>query len=245
MGGRARSSLVLAACGSLLLGGCSHLAGTLGATPSDDELLRAVSLTEQDAAPDASFLPYEGGTEVDGRTSLDLCFGEFPSEDLRVGRNQVAIGDPTGETWVSSEAILYSTPEQARAAMAELETAHDECPDTPVDPPQAGRAPLAWAFQDAPDADWPDEPGVRRQAYAFTVTDDSGLALQSTATYLQRGRMILALYANPPQGPAAVLRNAPDPARFTEVMANRLAGLPEQPLVEADPDTGDPGDIDA
>ena len=253
MGGRARSLAAMAVAAGLLLGGCSRVEDGLGRVgdllgrPSDAELLAAVSLTERDAAADALFQPYEGGTEVVGRTSLDLCFGDFPSEDLRVGRNQVGIGDQSGTAWVSSEAILYRTPEEASEAMGELRAARDACPSEPVAPPQADREPLAWQFDDPPDGDWPEEPGVQRQAYAFTLTDESGATWSSTATYLQRGRMILALYATPAEGPAAVLRNAPDPARFVEVMANRLAEVPEESLRRANPvgDPVDPNDIDA
>lgn len=247
MGGRARTWAAAVASAALLLGGCSQVADVLGDAPTDAELLQAVSLTESDAAPQAAFQPYEGGTEVAGRTSLDLCFADFPSEQRRVGRNQVGIGDTASEAWVSSEAILYRTPQEAESAMAELAAARAECPDTPVDPPTPDREPLAWAFDDDPDADWPDAPGVRRQAYAFTVTDGSGTSWSGTATYLQRGRMILALYSTPPQGPATTIRNAPDPATFTEVMANRLAALPEQSLVEANPvpELVDPNDLDA
>jgi hypothetical protein len=230
--------------GALLLGGCSQLeriSDTLAA-PSDAELLAAVSLTEADAAEGAVFQPYEGGTEVFGRTSLDLCFGDFPSEDLRSGRNQVGIGDEAGAAWVSSEAVLYPTPEDAQQAMGELEKAREECPSGPVDPPQPDREPLAWEFLPAPDADWPQEPGVTRQAYAFEATNPAGEKFASTATYLQRGRMILALYATPPDSPAATLRNAPDPARFVEVMGNRLAVLPEESLQYGEP-LDDPNDF--
>ena len=244
MGGRARPLAVLSVSAVLLLGGCARVADLL-AGPSDAELLASVSLTEQDASADGVFQPYEAGTDVVGRPSLDLCFGDFPSEERRVGRNQVGIGDQAGDAWVSSEAILYRTPEEASAAMTELAAAREQCPSTPVAPAQGDREALAWQFEDAPDADWPQEPGVQRQAYAFTLTNESGSTWSSTATYLQRGRMILALYATPADGPAVVLRNAPDPERFVEVMANRLAALPEESLLHANPvdDPVDPNDI--
>jgi len=54
--------------------------------------------------------------------------------------------------------------------------------------------------------------------------------------------MVLALYTSPPDSPAAALRNAPGPARFVEVMANRLAGLPAEPLQYGEP-LDDPNDI--
>jgi hypothetical protein len=248
VGGRARLRAASVVAGCLLLAGCQQVdrIGDLLGGPTDAELLQAVSLTPEDAAPEAVFEPYEGGDEVVGRTSLDLCYGDFPSEELRVGRNQVGIGDTAGQAWVSSEAILYGTPDEAEQAMGELERAREECPDTPVPPPQPERDPLTWAFEDPPDDDWPAEPGVRRQAYAFTVTSAEGEEWTSTATYLQRGRMILALYTSPPDGPAAVIRNAPTPARFVEVMGNRLAALPEDALERANPGSGpvDPNDID-
>ncbi len=235
------TALVVAA--ALLLSGCTQLqriGDSLGS--SDAELLAAVSLTETDAAAGSVFQPYDGGTEVFGRTSLDLCFGDFPSEDLRSGRNQVEIGDEAGTAWVSSEAILYPTPEDAEQAMAELDKAREECPTGPVEPPEPDRDALAWEFAPAPDADWPQEPGVTRQAYEFQATNPAGETWTSTATYLQRGRMILALYATPPDSPAATLHNAPDRARFVEVMGNRLASLPEEALQYGEP-LDDPNDI--
>lgn len=236
--------IALAGAALMLLGGCGpvqRIADSL-TDPSDAELLAAVSLTDRDAAEGAALQPYEGGTEVFGQVSLDLCYGDFPSEELRSGRNQVAIGDESGLTWVSSEAILYPTPEDAEQAMAELEAARADCPDGPVDSVKGDREPLAWEFTDAPDDAWPDQSGVTRQAYAFTVTDPAGESWSSTATYLQRGRMILALYATPPESPSTTLKNAPDPARFVEVMASRLAGLPATALEQGEP-LADPNDF--
>ncbi|MGB7979502.1 MAG: hypothetical protein WCF36_01775 [Candidatus Nanopelagicales bacterium] len=227
-----RSAVASAVAGVLLLSGCGQLqqiSDALG-DPSDADLLASVSLTEQDAAPGATLAPYEGGDEVFGQVSLDLCFGDFPSESLRTGRNQTGIADATGGGWVSSEAILYSTPADAEQAMAELASAQADCPDGPVDPPQPDREPLTWQFAGAPDAQRPQQPGVTRQAYAFAVTSPAEETVDSTATYLQRGRMILALYATPADSPAGALKNAPDPARFVAVMSARLAALSEEAL---------------
>lgn len=95
----------------LVLGGCGFQVN-IGA-PSDADVLAAVSLTADDAAQSALFQPYDGGDQVVGQTSLDLCDADFPSEALRVGRNQVGIGRVTAAEWVSSEAILYPGPAQA------------------------------------------------------------------------------------------------------------------------------------
>ncbi len=238
----ARGAGVLAAV--MLLSGCSAIDSVsreLGGW-TDEDLLYTVSLTEADAAQGALFEPYEGGDSVEGQASLDLCHAEFPSEGLRTGRNQVGIGQDQGENWVSSEAILYATPEDAQQAMGELEEAVKDCPTGPVESP--GGDPQVWSFQDAPDADWAQEPGVTRQAYAFTVDTGNGRQFSSTATYLQRGRMVLALYVAPGDAPSTVIVNAPSPARFTEVMARRLASLPEDELQYGTPGE-EPGDLSA
>lgn len=246
MGGRARPVAAVALAAALLLSGCQQVRDALTG-PTDAELLDAVSLTQDDAADGAFLEPYPEGDRVVGQTSLDLCFGRFDSEQLRVGRRQVGVGGPLGESWVSSEAILYSYPEEAEQAMAELEQARDECPDTPVAAPQPDRDPLQWEFTDPPDVDWPQQAGVRRQAYAFVVTDSDGVERSGTATYLQRGRMILALYATPEQAAASTIRTSPDPARFTQVMSRRLAALPDESLQEPNPVIPfvDPDDISA
>lgn len=241
-GGHRRGALVLAAC-TLVVTGCAR------ESISDVQMLQAVSLTARDAADGTMFQPYEGGDEVAGRTSLDLCFGEYPSEDLRVGRHQVGIGQvglADGGAQVSSEAILYATPEDAAQAMGELDRARERCPDEPVEPPLDGDA-LTWEFTDEPDSDWPRDPRVDRQSYEFTVTNPAGQQMTSVATYLRRGRMILALYSAPPEGPALALRNAPGQSRFTEVMTNRLLRLPEARLRQSQPGstTQGPGGISA
>jgi hypothetical protein len=224
--------MALAGAASLVLAGCGSVQRIADgwADASDAELMSAVSLTEQDMAPGSIVDPYPGGDEVFGETSLDLCYADFPSEELRSGRTQVVAVNPEGAAWVSSEAILYPTPEDAQQAMDELRSAQSSCPDEPVEPPSGDGDPLTWKFRAQPDGQWPDQPGVRRQAYRFSITDRTDNSWSSTATYLQRGRMVLALYATPANSPARVLRNSPDQARFVEVMSQRLAGLPEQAL---------------
>jgi len=54
--------------------------------------------------------------------------------------------------------------------------------------------------------------------------------------------MILALYATPPDSPSTTLKNAPDQARFVEVMASRLASLPAKALEQGEP-LDDPNDF--
>lgn len=234
----------LAAAAAVALAGCGALERIAESAlePSDTELVEAVSLTADDAGPSSTFDLYPGGDEVFDQVSLDLCFGDYPSEDLRSGRRQVAITDATGDSWVSSEAILYPTPEAAEQAMAEVEQAAEECPSEPVAPPEEGREPLSWEFGRAPDADWPETAGIQRQAYLFEVSTSDETSWTSTATYLQRGRMILALYATGPESPAVTLKNAPTPARFVAVMSARLAELSDEALEFGEP-LADPNDL--
>jgi hypothetical protein len=240
-GGRTPVWLVI----GLLLVACAPVREYLSRA-DEEALVDAVSLTAADAAEGAIFEPYEGGRAVADQISLDLCFARFDTEAKRVARNQVGIGDGDGSSWVSSEAILYSSPEVAEEAMRELESARRNCPDTEVPAPTSDRESLTWRFTDPPDGDWPKASGIRRQSYAFTVTDPSGAEWSSTATYLQRGRMILALYATPAESAAAVIKNAPEPDRFASVMTRRLAALPDEalnttvPAPEASPTGGIP-----
>lgn len=234
--GKAVRATVMSAAACLLLAGC-QFDWTLNFGGSDQDLLDAVSLSADDAAAGATFEPYEGGNEVVGQTSLDLCYGQFDSEGRRVAREQVTIGDSTGDNWVSSEAVLYLTVEDAEQAMSELTSAAATCPDGMVDPVTPDREPLTWSFDEAPDGSWPQVDDVNRQSYEFTVTTRDGYEATSTATYLQRGRMVLALYSTPPDSAATAIRNSPDPGHFVEVMSNRLALLPDNPLMQADPGT--------
>lgn len=219
---------VAVAC-ALPLSGCQAVAARFDSI-GDDDILGAISLTQDDAADGMLLQPYEGGDQVSGQVSLDLCFGDFPSEQLRVGRRQVGIGSTDTEAWVSSEGILYATPQDAAQAMSELATAAAQCPEDLVDPPQSGRDPLQWQFGRSPDSDWPQVPGVLRQAYQFTVTDAEGQQWSASATYLQRGRMILALYATPEDAAASVIRNAPTAQRFVVVMSQRVLAIPADAL---------------
>ncbi len=239
---RGSRAVCAAAAAVLLAGGLAGCSGPLfdvDGPVTDVDLVQAVSLTDADMAPGSTLRLPPGGDEVAGEISLDLCFARFPSEALRVERNQVvATRDGQQEEWVSSEAILYASPADAEQAMGELTKARASCPDDEVTSAVSG-ASGTWEFQDTPADSWPIAPGVARQAYAFVVTGETGQT-PGTATYLQRGRMILALYYAP-GATAQVIKNAPDAARFTEVMTNRVLALPEVALTTA---VAPPGGLD-
>jgi hypothetical protein len=243
---RIRSRAIVGVTGltlALALSGCGL---TQLRQASDERILDAVSLTAKDAAAGATFEPYEDGDVVAGQDSLDLCDASYPSERLRIGRHQVGITGVDRSAHVSSEAILYSSPTEAQQAMGELEAARRSCPSRPRQSPDQPGVRLTWEFGPAPDTGWTQHQGVSRQAYAFTVSlADSDASTESTAVYLQRGRMILALYSTPPAGPEQVIVNSPDPQRFTDVMTQRLLAVPEEALEQGDPDkrVDDPRDI--
>ena len=49
----------------------------------------------------------QGGNEVTGQVTLDLCNGTYASEALRTARRQVDLTDQPGKLWLSTEAVLY------------------------------------------------------------------------------------------------------------------------------------------
>lgn len=110
---------------ALVAGGCSgeFTIGTSART--DSEILDAVSLSEQDAADPGDFSLMDGGDQVVNEVTLDLCDADYPSEALRVARRQVQISGQPG--WVSSEAVIYDSPDAAEQALYELEQAVAEC----------------------------------------------------------------------------------------------------------------------
>lgn len=224
---------------AFVVSGCSTLP-QLGAQPRDDgAILADVSLNSSDVSKEGTFARYDGGDEVAGRVSLDLCNAQFASESQRRARHQVQVYSDAGSGWVSSEALIYTSPEAAGQAMTELSSAASDCPqpgsdsssgssDTqPVLLRSAATNDLTWTFQDPPDSDWPQVPGVERQAYQFAISDDFGDSFSYLSTYLRRGRVLVAVYVTPPGQQEDVIRNSPTAAHFIEVMSARLAALPE------------------
>lgn len=230
-----RSLAALIVGAALTLTGC-QASWDFGAG-DDSEVLDEVSLHASDASAGAQFALVPHGDEVTGQVSLDLCQTEYPSERKRRARHQVQIGDPRSGNWVSSEAIAYVSPKAAEQAMSELAATAETCKETgygggsAVIQDVARRAAddegLRWSFEDDPDANWPQTPGVARQTYAFELSDQLGNSASYVTTYLQRGRILVAVYVTPPDSGAAVLVNAPSQERLIKVMSARLAAPAE------------------
>lgn len=227
------------------LAGCQWSIG--GQAAPDQEVLDQISLTAADAAAGAEFALVDHGDEVVGQTSLDLCYANYPSEDQRVARHQVQAFNAVAGAWVSSEAVAYTDPAAAEQAMDELAAAAADCHTTsgsssadgqdvslravrrasvPASRPAADDT-LTWTFDPDPAADWPQTPGVNRQAYSFQIADQAGDSSAYVTTYLRRGRILLAVYVTPPDSARDVIVNSPTQQRLVEVMSARLASLPE------------------
>jgi hypothetical protein len=166
-----------------------------------------------------------GGDQVAHHPTLDLCNANYSSEALRTARHQVAAVDPAGNALLSTEAVLYQNEGAAKLALAELRLAAVDCPATPVTNPTTGQ-PQTTVLGPAPDKTWPAVTTITRQAYQFTSTDQTSASQAYVAVYLQRGRVLLAVYFFHPTGQQTSVDNQRTVQGITAVFENRLAALP-------------------
>jgi hypothetical protein len=164
--------------------------------------------------------------------TLDLCNGTFPSERLRTARLQVADLDAaTGSTTsLSTEAVLYRDAAASSQAFAELRQVSASCPHRPVVSP-VGEPPTQTVFNAAPDGAWPHVPGVDRQAYSFISTTvatagQPSISAPSVAVYLRRGRALLGLYFDLPNGAQSPVAGQRTIEGIVGVFEARMAALP-------------------
>ena len=168
--------------------------------------------------------PIDGGTQVAGGATLDLCNGTFPSESLRTARLQVTAADTQGTEVLSTEAVLYSTPAEAAQALSELKSTAASCPASPVVSP-VGEPALQTHFNAAPDGSWPQVATVDRVAFDFVATDASGQSHHIIAVYLRRGRALMGVYFPQPDGTQAPVDGQTTIAGIVNVFATRMANL--------------------
>ncbi|MCU1461647.1 MAG: hypothetical protein JWO37_1722 [Acidimicrobiales bacterium] len=164
------------------------------------------------------------GNTVDQPT-LDLCNGTFPSESLRTARLQVAAVDDQGNMALSTEAVLYRSTAATAQAFAELAKVAAGCPTSPVISP-VGEPTVTTRFRARPDGAWPPVAGVDRLAYDIDSTDDAGQTQHSVAVYLRRGRALMGLYFDQPDGTQVAVNGQTSIASIVNVFAARLAQLP-------------------
>ena len=192
--------------------------------PSATYLQRLV-VRQQDVSAANRVQLLDGGNQVVGQTTLDLCNGRFPSESLRTARLQVVEYDGAGAGVLSTEAVLYRHGADAAQAMREVSAVAADCPTHPVVSP-VGEPTVTTRFQTAPDRTWPNVAGVERLAFAFTTTDSLGLTEAHVAVYLHRGRVLEGVYFPSPAGAQPPVEGQTTIAAIVGVFAKRIAALP-------------------
>ena len=188
-------------------------------------LLQRLVVRQPDVQPTNTVQLLDGGNQVTGQTTLDLCNGRYPSEALRSARLQVVEYDGGGSGVLSTEAVLYRHGSDAAQAMSEVRSVAAGCPNGPVVSP-VGEPTTTTRFQAAPDASWPQVSGVTRQAYAFTTTDSLGVSEAHVAVYLQRGRVLEGVYFPAPEGRQPAVNGQTTIAAITHIFEERIAALP-------------------
>jgi Protein of unknown function (DUF2510) len=203
----------------------SHDEGAVLVTPDPDRrVLGDVGVRQADVGNARTVMLYEDGDSLRGPT-LDLCNDRFPSESLRTARLQLLDRDAQGRSSLSTEAVLYRSPQAAEQAFSELRAARAECPDQPVASPVDGTKETT-RFQAPPDGSWPQTDGVERQAYRMTITAD-GESSPLVTVYLRRGRAFLGLYFPAPGGKQPAVAGRTSIEDIVGLFTARLAALPE------------------
>jgi len=189
--------------------------------------LNKLDVAPADAPPGYTVGLLDSGNLVAGQVTLDLCNGTYASEALRTARRQVDLDDQAGNTVLSTEAVLYTSPAATAQAFSELKARAANCPQTFLPPPpgEQGNPATKTTFSAPPDASWPSVAGVDRLAYAFTSTDQQGNSLQSIAVYLRHGRAFLGLYFASPGPTTPAIAGKTTVEAIVGVFEQRLAAL--------------------
>jgi len=216
-------------------GGSSNTAPTVpGAGISHDPYRQALSglvvrQADVNASRTVALIP-QGNLLT--QPTLDLCNGTFPSERLRTARLQVADVDAATQntTSLSTEAVLYRDAAASSQAFAELRHVSAACPHRPVVSP-VGEPTAQTVFKAPPDGGWPQVPTVDRQAYSFVSTTvataaQPSITASSVAVYLRRGRALLGLYFDQPNGAQSPVAGQRTIEGIVAVFEARMAKLP-------------------
>jgi hypothetical protein len=164
------------------------------------------------------------GNTLDDAT-LDLCNGTFPSEAGRTARRQVEVFDSLGNAPFSTEAVLYGHAATGAQAFSELQRVVKDCPSTPVVSP-IGEPTAVTLFGPNPDNGWDHTTGVERLAYDVTTTRDSGDSTHAVVVYLRRGRALMGLYFNQPDGTQVAVNGETTIQDIVRVFEQRMAAVP-------------------
>jgi hypothetical protein len=196
------------------------------APPSTDtSVLSRVIVQQSDVGSTLNVVLLPSGDQV-SQPTLDLCNGTYATESQRTTRLQDVVQDTSGNTVMSTEAVLYQSAADSARAFQELKSVAASCPSTPVQSP-VGEPSVTTKFDPAPDARWPASPaGVDRLAFSFTTTDAQGRSTPSVATYLRRGKALIGVYFSEPTMPQPTVGGQSSIPNIVNVFASRLAQLP-------------------
>lgn len=206
--------LVIATVLSLVLAGCAD-------TPSaadDAALIEKAAPQAAEILPSYELVKVPGGDQVSHSTSLDLCLGDFPSEESRTARSQRSIGSQDAGTVYYVETIVYKEEKYASQAMDELSVAEKKCP-TEFFTPGPGLEQHKMEVVSHIDANW-NEHKVRRLALEMRGVARSGTTSSYKVVYQMKGRVLSALYVLDDAKLQDVLR---PPLNTVEDLADLLA----------------------
>jgi hypothetical protein len=212
--------------GSGSSGGSSNSGSANGSQSSDPSanVLQQLVVRQGDVTQPNSVAISDGGDSVAGAATLDLCNGTYPSEALRNARLQVDVIDGNQNPLFSTEAVLYKNAAGTTQAFSELKSVVAQCPSGSVKSP-VGEPTVSTKFAAPPDTG-AAVPGVDRQVYEFTVTDSTGATNHGVAVYLRRGRALMGLYFQNPEGSQPSIAGKSAVSSIVGLFAQRLAAVP-------------------
>lgn len=167
------------------------------------------------------------GTSLMEKT-LAFCGKDYPSEEAREARRRSVVVAPDGQLpGVLTEAVLYTTPKAAAAALDELRAATKACDATvPLDTDGDGTAvTITQTGTDGIDARG-FVPPSQRVLIATTLTETKTKATATFITLYQvRGRVLVALYFQHADGSAFTAQEIGDVHALGAAIATRLGAL--------------------
>lgn len=158
-------------------------------------MLEAVSAQQGDLKPGEQVTLYEEGDQVKDQVTLDYCGFEFETEQYRVARRQVAVGEPESSSGASVEAVRYR-PGRAADALDEYTQAVKQCPPDEFQTSTVDGVPdYRYESQAIPEA---QVSGLlpNHLAIVATATPKDGDPEPNTIVLQQRGDILVATYGD-------------------------------------------------
>ena len=190
---RARSAVIRAP--PLSVASTTTTATSAGVPTDDQALLKAVSAQPGDLKPGEQVTLYEDGDKVKDQVTLDYCGFDFQTEQYRVARRQVAVGEPESSSGASVEAVRYQSG-RAADALDEYIQAVEQCPPSKFQPSTVDGVPAyRYESQPIPEA---QIGGLlpNHLAVVATATPKDGDPEPNTIVLQQRGDFLVATYGD-------------------------------------------------